>query len=167
MFGCKVRWIYSIGYAVRNDVKYPDITAFGNNEAERRFNYFTNKYSKIQDFMSHFTLIENQYGTGSTWVCSFVAKRQTTLTLLSRRPSASSSPIKPKWSPVLVGSLSATALGSRTHSTRPVSRPRWRPARMLLNLRGKHFRRRLRRSATRCGSRTMSGVPRLSLLSIR
>jgi len=72
MFNCKVKWIYSIGYAVRNDVKYPDISALGNSEAERRFNYFANKYSKIKDFMGHFTLIENQYGPGSTWVCCVV-----------------------------------------------------------------------------------------------
>ena len=71
MFGCKVRWIYSIGYAVRNDVKYPDISALGNSEAERRFNYFSDKYSKIKDFMAHFALIENQYGPGSTWVCCY------------------------------------------------------------------------------------------------
>ena len=69
MFGCKFQWIWSIGYAVRNDVEYPDISGLGNNEAERRFNYFANKYPKIKQFMSHFTIIENQYGPGSTWVC--------------------------------------------------------------------------------------------------
>ena len=71
MFGCKFQWIWSIGYAVRNDVEYPDISELGNNEAERRFNYFANKYPKIKQFMSHFTIIENQYGPGSTWVCQF------------------------------------------------------------------------------------------------
>lgn len=73
MFGCKIRWIYSIGYAVRDDVKYPDITSFGSNEAERRFNYFSSKYGKIKEFMSNFTLIENQYGPGSTWVSVHVS----------------------------------------------------------------------------------------------
>jgi hypothetical protein len=67
MFGCQVRWIFSIGYAVRNDVKYPDISDLGNTEAERRFNYFLGKYSKLKQFMSNFTLIENQYGPGTTW----------------------------------------------------------------------------------------------------
>lgn len=67
MFGCKVEWIYSIGYAVRNDVKYPDITALGGSEAERRFNYYIEKYPKIKEFMAHFKLRENQYGPGTTW----------------------------------------------------------------------------------------------------
>ena len=74
MFGCKVRWIYSIGYAVRNDVKYPDISSLGNSEAERRFNYFVSKYSKIKELMSHFTLIEDQYGPGSTWLCCHITR---------------------------------------------------------------------------------------------
>ena len=46
----------------------------GNGEAERRFNYFVNKYSKIKALTSHFTLIEDQYDPGSTWVCCHVAR---------------------------------------------------------------------------------------------
>lgn len=71
MFGCKVEWIYSIGYAVRNDVNYGDISSLGSSEAERRFAFYENKYSKIREFMTHFKLRENQYGPGTTWVCSF------------------------------------------------------------------------------------------------
>lgn len=78
MFGLKVKWIYSIGYATRNDVKYPDLTSFGSNEAERRFNYWASKYIKIKEFMENYTLIENQYGPGTTWVSStncYVARK--------------------------------------------------------------------------------------------
>jgi len=48
MFDCKVQWIYSIGYAVRNDVVYPDISALGNGRTLVQLNYFSNKYSKLK-----------------------------------------------------------------------------------------------------------------------
>jgi hypothetical protein len=68
MFGLKFRWVTSIGFAVRNDVKYPeDMSAYGTREAERKFNYFTQKYSLIKEFMGNFELIENLYGPGTTW----------------------------------------------------------------------------------------------------
>ena len=67
-FGLKFRWVTSIGFAVRNDVKYPaDMSAYGTKEAERKFNYFVEKYSLIKEFMTNFELIEDLYGPGTTW----------------------------------------------------------------------------------------------------
>ena len=68
MYGLKFRWVTSIGFAVRDDVKYPeDMSKYGSKEAERKFNYFVEKYSLIKEFMTHFDLIENLYGPGTTW----------------------------------------------------------------------------------------------------
>nr|5WGU_A Chain A, Flavin-dependent halogenase [Malbranchea aurantiaca] len=68
MFGLKFQWVTSIGFAVRNDVKYPeDLSAYGTREAEQKFNYFVQKYELLQQFMSNFELIENLYGPGTTW----------------------------------------------------------------------------------------------------
>lgn len=75
MFGLKFRWVTSIGFALRNDVKYPeDMSAYGTKEAERKFNYFVEKYSVIKEFMTSFQLIEDLYGPGTTW---FVRKSLT------------------------------------------------------------------------------------------
>ncbi len=75
MFGLQFQWVMSIGFAVRNDVKYPeDMSAYGTREAERKFNYMVEKYSLIKEFMTHFELIENLYGPGTTW---FVRKALT------------------------------------------------------------------------------------------
>ena len=69
MFGLKFQWVTSIGFAVRNDVKYPeDMSAYGTREAERKFNYFVEKYSLIKEFMTNFELIEDLYGPGTTWI---------------------------------------------------------------------------------------------------
>lgn len=68
MFDLKFKWVTSIGFAVRNDVKYPeDMSAYGTREAERKFNYFVQKYEIIKEFMTNFDLIENLYGPGTTW----------------------------------------------------------------------------------------------------
>ena len=68
MFGLKFQWVTSIGFAVRNDVRYPeDMSAYGTKEAERRFNYFVEKYSLIKEFMTNFGLVEDLYGPGTTW----------------------------------------------------------------------------------------------------
>ena len=69
IFGLKFQWVTSIGFAVRNDVKYPeDMLAYGTKEAERKFNYFVKKYSLIEEFMTNFELIENLHGPGTTWI---------------------------------------------------------------------------------------------------
>ncbi|RFU77149.1 flavin-dependent halogenase [Trichoderma arundinaceum] len=68
MFGLKYQWVTSLGFAVRNDVEYPeDMSAYGAREAERKFNYFVEKYSIIKEFMTNFELLENHYGPGTTW----------------------------------------------------------------------------------------------------
>lgn len=68
MFGLKFRWVTSIGFAVRNDFQYPeDMSAYGTREAERKFNFFVEKYVLIKEFMSSFELIPDHYGPGTTW----------------------------------------------------------------------------------------------------
>ncbi|TVY83919.1 Flavin-dependent halogenase armH4 [Lachnellula suecica] len=68
IFGLKFRWVTSIGFAVRNDVRYPeDMSAYGSREAERKFNYFVQKYNLINEFMSNFQLIPDLYGPGTSW----------------------------------------------------------------------------------------------------
>ena len=75
MYGLKFQWVTSIGFAVRNDVKYPeDMSAYGTKEAERKFNFFVEKYSLIKEFMTNFELIHDLYGPGTTW---FVRKTLT------------------------------------------------------------------------------------------
>ncbi|KAL8840438.1 MAG: hypothetical protein Q9170_001314 [Blastenia crenularia] len=69
MFGLKLRWVTSIGMALRNDVKYPeDMSAYGTKEAERKFYYFVEKYDLIKEFMGNFEIIENLYGPNTTWI---------------------------------------------------------------------------------------------------
>ncbi|GLB44800.1 putative tryptophan halogenase [Lyophyllum shimeji] len=68
MFGCKVKWIWSIGYLTRDDITYPaDLEKYGSCEAERRFNYFTQKYQKLDQVMKLFTLLPDYHGPGTTW----------------------------------------------------------------------------------------------------
>ncbi|KAF9504504.1 hypothetical protein BS47DRAFT_1386223, partial [Hydnum rufescens UP504] len=55
MFGCSPKWVYSIGFSVRDDIVYPDLSSYGNSEGERRFRYWSKKYKKIGAVMSHFT----------------------------------------------------------------------------------------------------------------
>ena len=68
MFDCKVKWIWSIGVAVRNDTVYPaNIDSYGSTAAERRFNYFVQKYPKMTSVMSLFKLLPDYHGPGTTW----------------------------------------------------------------------------------------------------
>lgn len=68
MFNLNFRWTTSIGFAIRNDVKYPeDMSKYGTKEAEKKFNYFVEKYDIIKQFMKNFELIEDLYGPGTTW----------------------------------------------------------------------------------------------------
>ncbi|KAF8211669.1 hypothetical protein K438DRAFT_1958746 [Mycena galopus ATCC 62051] len=68
MFGCKMKWIWSIGYACRDDTTYPaDLATYGSCEGERRFNFITKKYKKLGDVMRHFTLLPDYHGPGTTW----------------------------------------------------------------------------------------------------
>ncbi|KAJ7179626.1 hypothetical protein C8R46DRAFT_1074311 [Mycena filopes] len=68
MFGCKMKWVWSIGYACRDDTAYPaDLESYGSSEGERRFNFITKKYKKLGDVMRHFTLLPDYHGPGTTW----------------------------------------------------------------------------------------------------
>lgn len=63
MFGCKTKWIWSIGYATRDDTTYPaDLAGYGSSEGERRFNFITKKYKKLGDVMRHFALLPDYHG---------------------------------------------------------------------------------------------------------
>lgn len=68
MFNLKFRWVVSIGYALRNDVVYPDnIASFGSCEAERKFNWITSRYQRMQALMDQHVLINDLYGPKTTW----------------------------------------------------------------------------------------------------
>ncbi|CAO1613247.1 unnamed protein product [Parajaminaea phylloscopi] len=67
MFGCKVRWVWSIGYALRDDIPWKEARPSGVSEAEHRFWTMTNKYTKLREFMTNFELIPDLYGPGTTW----------------------------------------------------------------------------------------------------
>ncbi|KAH7063681.1 hypothetical protein B0J12DRAFT_707456 [Macrophomina phaseolina] len=68
MFGLKFRWIVSIGYALRSDVVYPsNLSTYGTCEAERKFNWITSRYPRMQAFMSRHTLLRDPYGPKTTW----------------------------------------------------------------------------------------------------
>lgn len=67
-FDLKFRWVVSIGFALRSDVVYPaDLGKFGSCEAERKFNWIVNKYTKVSQLMSKHKLIHDLYGPGTTW----------------------------------------------------------------------------------------------------
>ncbi|KAJ4390724.1 hypothetical protein N0V93_004322 [Gnomoniopsis smithogilvyi] len=68
MFDLKFRWVVSIGYALRNDVVYPDsLSDFGSCEAERKFNWITSRYQRMQALMDQHILIKDLYGPKTTW----------------------------------------------------------------------------------------------------
>ncbi|KAL1915193.1 uncharacterized protein VTP21DRAFT_7469 [Calcarisporiella thermophila] len=73
MFDLKLQWIFSIGFAVRDDARYPDdLTPYGTKEAEQKFNYWVHRYPMISRVMENYKLIENPYGPNTTW---FVRKQ--------------------------------------------------------------------------------------------
>ena len=76
-FNCKVRWVTSIGYALRSDVVYPspeDLQNYGTCEAERKFNWITTKYPRMKAFMDRHRLVKDLYRKNSTW---FIRKQLT------------------------------------------------------------------------------------------
>ncbi|KAJ4357160.1 uncharacterized protein N0V89_001735 [Didymosphaeria variabile] len=76
-FNCKVRWVTSIGFALRSDVVYPsseELQRYGGCEAERKFNWITSKYPRMQAYMDRHRLVKDLYGTNSTW---FIRKQLT------------------------------------------------------------------------------------------
>lgn len=92
-FGCKLRWVTSIGYALRSDITYPSdeqLLEQGTCEAERKFNWITSKYPRMQAFMDRHRLVTDLYGVKSTW---FIRKQLTyespVVTGMQRRPDGS------------------------------------------------------------------------------
>ena len=75
MFDLQFKWVVSIGFALRSDVKYPaDLSTYGNCEAERRFWWIVKKYPKISALMANHKLIHDLYGPNTTW---FIRKNLT------------------------------------------------------------------------------------------
>lgn len=67
-FNLKFRWVVSIGYALRDDVEYPeDLFKYGSCEAERKFNWITSRYARMGQLMSQHTLVQDLYGPKTTW----------------------------------------------------------------------------------------------------
>lgn len=67
-FNVKFRWVVSIGYALRNDVVYPDdLDSYGTGEAERKFKWITSRYPRMQELMDQYVLIPDLYGPQTTW----------------------------------------------------------------------------------------------------
>ncbi|KAF2100114.1 hypothetical protein NA57DRAFT_37820 [Rhizodiscina lignyota] len=67
-FKLKFRWVVSIGYALRNDVVYPDdLNSYGTCEAERKFKWITSRYPRMQELMDQHVLITDLYGPKPTW----------------------------------------------------------------------------------------------------
>jgi len=67
-FNLTFRWVTSIGYAIRNDVSYPDdLSKYGTCEAERKFNWITSRYPRMLELMARHKLVPNLYGPGTTW----------------------------------------------------------------------------------------------------
>lgn len=63
MFDCKIKYVWSIGYACRDDTAYPtDLASYGSSEGERRFNFITQKYKKLGDVMRHFAHLPDYHG---------------------------------------------------------------------------------------------------------
>lgn len=75
-FNCKFRWVTSIGYALRSDVVYPTaaLSSYGGCEAERKFNWITERYPRMTALVDRHRLIPNLYGPGTTW---FIRKKLT------------------------------------------------------------------------------------------
>ena len=67
-FHLSIRWVVSIGFALRSDVIYPDnLSDYGTSEAEQKFSWVASKYEKVSKLMAKHKLIENLYGPGTTW----------------------------------------------------------------------------------------------------
>ncbi|KAF9513387.1 hypothetical protein BS47DRAFT_1376734 [Hydnum rufescens UP504] len=64
MFGCSPKWVYSIGFSVRDDIVYPDLSSYGNSEGERHFRYWSKKYKKIGPQLTY----QTQVVSGPGWV---------------------------------------------------------------------------------------------------
>ncbi|EPE30914.1 hypothetical protein GLAREA_03881 [Glarea lozoyensis ATCC 20868] len=63
-----MRWVVSIGFALRSDVVYPeDLSPYGTSEAEQKFNWVVSKYDKISKLMARHRLVKDLYGSGTTW----------------------------------------------------------------------------------------------------
>lgn len=68
MFDLEFRWVVSIGYALRNDIVYPEnLSTFGSCEAERKFNWITSRYQRMQALTDQHVLIKDLYGPKTTW----------------------------------------------------------------------------------------------------
>ncbi|KFZ03413.1 hypothetical protein V502_10972 [Pseudogymnoascus sp. VKM F-4520 (FW-2644)] len=70
MFDCPYEFITSIGWAVRNDHKFPDnLEEYGATESERKFTYFKRKYPTLERLMDNsYAILPNYYGKKTYFV---------------------------------------------------------------------------------------------------
>ncbi|OBT73313.1 hypothetical protein VF21_08408 [Pseudogymnoascus sp. 05NY08] len=70
MFDCPFEFITSIGWAVRNDHKFPDnLEEYGATESERKFTYFKRKYPTLERLMDNsYAILPNYYGKKTYFV---------------------------------------------------------------------------------------------------
>ncbi|OBT47715.1 hypothetical protein VE00_02206 [Pseudogymnoascus sp. WSF 3629] len=70
MFDCPYEFITSIGWAVRNDHKFPEnLEEYGATESERKFTYFKRKYPTLERLMDNsYAILPNYYGKKTYFV---------------------------------------------------------------------------------------------------
>ncbi|KAJ3999330.1 hypothetical protein F5050DRAFT_1738332 [Lentinula boryana] len=77
MFDCPFEFITSIGWAVRNDHKFPEnLNEYGDGEGERKFNYFKRRYPTLNKLMNGvYELLPKYYGKQTYFVRKSMAYR--------------------------------------------------------------------------------------------
>ncbi|KAJ3727062.1 hypothetical protein C8R42DRAFT_400595 [Lentinula raphanica] len=70
MFDCPFEFITSIGWAVRNDHRFPEnLDQYGNGEGEQKFNYFKRRYPTLDKLMNGvYELLPRYYGKQTYFV---------------------------------------------------------------------------------------------------
>jgi hypothetical protein len=68
IFECPYEFITSIGWAVRNDFKFPNLEEYGLGEAEQKFHFFQRRYPTLNGLMkTGYQLLPEYYG--KTYFC--------------------------------------------------------------------------------------------------
>ncbi|MCJ1329727.1 hypothetical protein MMC10_006407 [Thelotrema lepadinum] len=77
MFECPFEYVTSIGWAVRNDYKFPqNIEDYGATDSEQKFHYFQRKYPALDRLMTDvYELLPNYYGPRTYFVKRSLAYR--------------------------------------------------------------------------------------------
>ncbi|KAJ3827786.1 hypothetical protein F5880DRAFT_1535351 [Lentinula raphanica] len=68
MFDCPFEFITSIGWAVRNDHRFPEnLDQYGNGEGEQKFNYFKRRYPTLDKFVRKSMTYRSPIVAGEGW----------------------------------------------------------------------------------------------------